>query len=107
VKQAHAALAKAEPEIQVAQRKWEKQSAAIGPALREGLDFHFAFDGPDSRAVAREADAALSPGVQGTAATLAAKGYFELESIPGLIGNGRFSIAVLDEGRTQWTQGRC
>ena len=91
--QARAALQKAEPEIRAAQQTWEHDPAPKGPALRQGLDFHFAFDAPDERVAAKESGAALQPGVQGTAATLTGQGYFEVDKIPGLIGNGRFSIA--------------
>ena len=93
VKQAHAALKKAEPEIRLAQRKWEKDYTPKAPVLRNGLDFHFAFDAPDERTTAKQTGAELNPGVEGTAATLTGEGYFELEKIPGLIGNGRFSVA--------------
>jgi hypothetical protein len=93
VKQARAALKKAEPEICLAQQAWEKNSTPKNPALIYGLDFHFAFDAPDERAAAKQTGAGLNPGLEGTAATLTDQGYFELEKIPGLIGNGRFSVA--------------
>jgi hypothetical protein len=93
LKQARAALREAEPEIRLAQRAWEGDPVPKVPGLRHGLDFHYTFDAPDERATAHEPGAVLIPGVQGSAATLTDKGYFELESIPGLIGNGRFSVA--------------
>ena len=93
VKQAQATLLKAEPEVRRAQQAWENQRAPKGPALRHGLDFHFSFDAPEERAAALETGAELQQGVQGMAATLTDKGYFEIEKIPGLIGNGRFSVA--------------
>jgi hypothetical protein len=93
VKQAHAALQKAEPELRLAQQKWEKEGGPRGHALLHGLDQYYAFDGYDERAAARQTGAELQPGAQGAAATVAGKGYFELEAIPGLIGNGRFSVA--------------
>ncbi len=95
VSQARAALQKAEPEINRAQLAWEKSRRPKGPALCDGLDHHYTFDAPDEHVTAKQDGAALQPGVQGNAATVADKGYFELEQIPGLIGNGRFSVAFL------------
>ncbi len=93
VSQARAALQKAEPVIRLAQAAWEKRPAPKAPALQDGLDLYFSFDAPHERATAKDAGASLQPGVQGNAATLTDKGYFETEPIPGLIGNGRFSVA--------------
>ena len=93
VNEARAALQKAEPEIRRAQQAWEKDPTQKGHALRDGLDFHYTFDAPDERVAVKAIGAELQPGVQGSAATLANAGHFELEKIPGLIGNGRFSIA--------------
>lgn len=92
VDRAHAALQKAEPAIQSAQRVWEKVLPARTHAVRHGLDFYYPFDRPERQAAAKTGGE-LQPGVQGTAATLAQDGYFELEKIPGLVGNERFSVA--------------
>jgi hypothetical protein len=93
LKQAHAALKKAEPQIRAAQLKWEKDPAKKTPALQHELDFHFTFDGPDERIIAQKDGARIQSGVQGTAGEVTGAGYFEIGKIPGLIGNGRFSIA--------------
>ena len=93
VAQARAALASGEPAIRAAQVAWEAGLVEPGPALKDGLDFYFSFDRPDPQLTAKAAGAELHPGVQGMAATLADKSYFELIKIPGLIGNGRFSVA--------------
>jgi hypothetical protein len=93
VKQAQSALEKAELEIRPAQQAWESDAAPKSHALQNGLDFRYAFDAADEKASAKQTGAELQPGVQGNAATVTGKGYFELEPIPGLIGNGRFSVA--------------
>ena len=93
VQQAQAALQQAEPELQRAQRAWEQDAVSNGHALRLGLDHFFAFDAVEENVTAREAGSDLRPGVQGNAATLTDQGHFELAPIPGLIGNGRFSVA--------------
>jgi len=93
VQQAQAALQQAEPELQRAQRTWEQDAAPKGHALRLGLDHYFAFDAVEKNVTAREAGSELRPGLRGNAATLTEKGHFDLPPIPGLIGNGRFSVA--------------
>jgi len=91
--QARAALGEADREISEAQTQWEKSPSISVPVVRLGLDFHYAFDTEDERAAAKLSGAALQQGIHGTAAMIADRGYFELEKIPGLIGNDRFSVA--------------
>ncbi len=93
VREARVALDQAATAIEPAQRAWEQSAAPKGHALRHGLDHYFAFDGEEKNVTARESGSALRPGLQGNAATTTDEGHFELTPIPGLIGNGRFSVA--------------
>ena len=61
MQQANAALQKAEPELGPAQQAWEKDPVPKGPALRNGLDHHYAFDAAEERAAAKGTGAELQP----------------------------------------------
>ncbi len=93
VRQAARRLKKTESEIARAQADWEHEVRLSGPILTDGLDHYYSFDDEDERVKPIEGGAVLSDGVRGNAATLNGEGYFELDKILGLIGNGRFSIA--------------
>ncbi len=88
------ALEQAAPAIAEAQREWEKGlAAAPAPSfLTNGLEHYFSFDAADKRVTAHDGEPVLAEGKFGTAATLTGAGHFEVGKIPGLIGNGRFSI---------------
>ncbi len=86
-------LEDAETAISQAQREWEIDRNPPKPALTNGLDHHYAFDQVEERVIAKQTGATLEPGIHGKAASVGEQGYFELEKIPGLIGNGRFSVA--------------
>ncbi|MSU47759.1 MAG: DUF1553 domain-containing protein [Opitutus sp.] len=91
---ARQALEQAAPAIAEARRAWEKKLVAEpAPAfLTNGLEHYFSFDAEDKRVTAKDGEPTLGEGRFGTAATLTGAGHFEVGQIPGLIGNGRFSI---------------
>lgn len=93
VKVARDALDQAEANVSLAQQNWEREWKLENPVLQHGLDHYYAFDVPEDRVVAQQQGASLQPGMHGDAVTVDDEGYFEVEKIPGLIGNGRFSIA--------------
>jgi hypothetical protein len=87
-------LQQAEVEIARAQQAWERSVGTLAsPVLQHGLDFYYAFDQHQERVNLREEHAELRRGLHGKAAAVTEKGYIEIDKIPGLIGNGRYSIA--------------
>ena len=93
VEAARLALAKAEPDLAKAQSEWEKGVRPDLRAVTHGLDHHFTFDAEDKRVVAKQGGPVLREGKFGDAATVGGSGQFEIGKVPGLIGNGRFSVA--------------
>ena len=87
------ALNEAEPKLAAAQRQWEKSIAPETAVVLNGLDHHFTFDADDKRVIAKQGKPVLREGRFGKAATVGGSGNFEVGKIPGLIGNGRFSVA--------------
>ncbi|MCB1224297.1 MAG: DUF1553 domain-containing protein [Verrucomicrobiales bacterium] len=87
------ALKNAEPDIAAAAERWAAQQAAPTSVLNEGLDFHYSFDQETKNVQAKTAGATQEKGPKGRAAIVRDEGWFELDKVPGLIGNGRFSIA--------------
>jgi hypothetical protein len=93
IEQAKQALAHSESAICQAQRNWEANHSLAKPTLAYGLDHYFNFDADDEKVKARQGQLHLEDGPHGKAAFVGDGGSFEVGKIPGLIGNGRFSIA--------------
>jgi hypothetical protein len=101
IEQAKQALAGAE--IGQSQQSWERQASLDKPVLDKpvldkpplayGLDHYFSFDGDDERLKCKQGEPQLDDGVCGKAAAVGVGRSLEVGKIPGLIGNGRFSIA--------------
>lgn len=95
IEKARRELENAKAAIWEAQRSWEQHIVlnADKPALAHGLDHFFSFDSDDKRVNAKQGQPRLAPAFFGKAADVGPHGSFEIGKIPGLIGNGRFSIA--------------
>jgi hypothetical protein len=104
IQKAKQSLAAAEAAICHDQCQWEASITLDKPVLAYGLDHFFSFDADDERVKVKQGQPRLEKGVFGNAATLGDGGSFEVGKIPGLIGNGRFSLAFwmkpdeVDEG---------
>ncbi len=93
-----AALQFAEAEIATGQRVWEQSITEAGyfsgvPLISNGLDHFFSFDQADDRVTIAQGRPNLDAGRFGLAASVGGQDQFLLGKIPGLIGNGRFSIS--------------
>ncbi|WP_283434118.1 DUF1553 domain-containing protein [Neorhodopirellula lusitana] len=100
-------LREANSHLAEAQQSWEASVdlSSLSPLVSEGLDHFFDFDQPDVRVVSKQGDPLRSSGLIGEAAAVSGKDQFELGKIPGLIGNGRFSIAFwMSPGRADSKQ---
>ncbi|WP_442508420.1 DUF1553 domain-containing protein [Novipirellula sp. SH528] len=105
-----ARLHDAETAIAASQQSWEASTdfASLSPVVSQGLDHFFDFDSPDERVVlkgdksaAKTSEPMAPTGPFGNAASVSGSNHYELGKIPGLIGNGRFSIAFwMSPGQT-------
>ncbi|EMI15764.1 secreted protein containing DUF1549 [Rhodopirellula maiorica SM1] len=94
-------LEAAEADLAAAQQIWETATdfATLPPVVSHGLDHFFDFDSPDKRVVSKgdallRQEGSITPTARfGNTATVSENNHYELGKIPGLIGNGRFSIA--------------
>jgi hypothetical protein len=86
-------LADSEAAICDAQRIWQADLSFNKPVLSYGLDHYFSFDADDEKVKAKQGQPRLMDGPRGKAAFVGDGGSFEVGKIPGMIGNGRFSIA--------------
>ncbi|HEY2415096.1 MAG TPA: DUF1553 domain-containing protein [Pirellulaceae bacterium] len=93
IEQAKRNLAGSESAICDAQRKWETDLSLSKPILSYGLDHYFSFDAADEKVKAKQGQPRLDDSPHGKAAVVGDGNSFEIGKIPGLIGNGRFSIA--------------
>jgi hypothetical protein len=88
-----AAIEEAESAIATAQSAWLKELRQIDPVLTHGLDHHYRFEQASDSVKLKSEGARLAAGVDGHAAEVSGNGWFELEKVEGLIGNGRFSVS--------------
>ncbi|WP_345318724.1 DUF1553 domain-containing protein [Novipirellula rosea] len=96
-----ARLDAANDELSEAQRAWESTANfdSLSPVVHHGLDHFFDFDASNKRVVfkgdtlASREQSSSPTGRFGNTATVSGRDHYELGKIPGLIGNGRFSIA--------------
>lgn len=105
-------LAEADERLTAGQAAWEKTLVAaatsepsghstaspLNPtqtkaALAYGLDEYFSFDGDDDRVQGIEGAPKFDEGIQGRSAVVEKGHGLTVGKVPGLIGNGRFSIA--------------
>ncbi|MDZ4850888.1 MAG: DUF1553 domain-containing protein [Pirellulaceae bacterium] len=93
VQRASRSLVQADAKLAKGQRIWEQDQSFQLPVLSHGLDAYFSFDVDDEHVKAVKGDLSFVEGIQGKAARVGSGSSIELEKIPGLIGNGRFSIA--------------
>jgi hypothetical protein len=93
VKLAESRLVQADALIAKGQSEWEKSVSLAGPVLANGLDRYFSFDKEEERIKAIQGSVVLEEGVQGQAVKVDSSNHADLGDIPGLIGNGRFTIA--------------
>ncbi|MBB3205962.1 hypothetical protein FHS27_001770 [Rhodopirellula rubra] len=96
----------AEEEIAEAQQIWETplDPPSLSPIMIHGLDHYFHFDASNERVAIKRADGihpAPSTSPFGNSAVVSGNDHYNLGKIPGLIGNGRFSIAFwMSPGQT-------
>ncbi len=93
VQRAEKAIVKAEALLAEGQSAWEQSIKINAPVLSNGLDSYFGFDADDDKVATGKGNPELQRGIQGNAAIADGKNSFAIGKIPGLIGNGRFSVS--------------
>ena len=95
-REAEEQLRKNDANIELAMVPWEQQGGskdAGEPPIQDGLDHYYSFDAEDESVKWNGDGVGEVVGVSKNAIQISKQSHVELPKIPGLIGNGRFSVS--------------